>query len=1215
MMRMRSQRRRGSGLIIVLSVLALLAIMATSFITLMRLDTRVSQNYVDDQKCEMLAVGMLNYFKAILRDDLDRTWGKYENRDTSVGFYSWNGWQPPAPEFRVPGFAEWQAGQPTVDEKLGTPPSNDFWYSPPYDNYNGDPANLYVFADSCNQQGFSWQSHYGRFHGRIGRHYDPQSNRDWDIWVGCSNNWWDDQKQTVDEKHPRRVSMIDDDADGICNPGYYATSGTSDENYAIWERYFDMAPYIIYTGACYYQPGPRITGEATLPGGIHWRWGFNVGPTQEMYGNLNVHGNMDGSDSAYVRNIGNLGLVARRAFDERASVVPSDHLGRIEWQGFPGEYEYGIRRTDECNKEYYGFPLRYNNVMYPPAAANVEKLFRRHEYEGQPYSYYLPPDLALDRGKARALIRYRLGQDGLPGSSPHDRWRVGWRRDGGSYYRFPSPENPLGDDRFFGVNEVLEHDHSVDHPGTSVVANILDDTEWRTLRPHMAFLSTDTILRGKIWPTEGRLPWRPGGGTVGDWRHMDILKRVNLNIIGASGPEGLPGEDATLKTRWAAKRAREQDRLYFMLVAALRFTNTPAPEHEACQFIASLADMVDRDRSETYYAAPDGSGNWALGVEKQPVINEVVFYSKSAANSANYELYRFRVELYNPMENIPWIPDGDEAYDVSNYVLRIASHDYRPGDMVRYTTDADTVHPDGMVIGACGMYGDPADATADKQSWKRYAHVGWVVNWPPGLTRAELEGAAFSGVKVSLWKPLSSAAPDGNPAGNVPLAPGKVEMINGIKHVCVDATENLQLVRPYGGSTGRSGPGGTQQMYLGIYRRWDPMNAKVYGTQGTNERSNVLWCPGYNLGNYPTLGRPNTDYPGNASTTLPPGSGISAYKYQRKFERNFKVADGDLPSIGWLGELMMKNCAQDGPLTWVHTLPQKPDKQYGDPVEVDRYNELDTKAKFDLMRPFTFAGTYDPPRPGLDPVNLHVLDIFTVWDPSSDGIDNDGDGAVDDDDTGLQPGDRCGPEIRVFGKIDLNQVSQPVLKMVFPDGPGCRRYYGLVQYGLTYSGLSGPGRASMRGAGYGPFETVGDLLRADDFDPRPGAFLSGSSYYDSNSAKVLESGITTADDDGDGIINERDERDMVFNWISNYLTTRANVVEVDLNVELCDPPRYPGKKLPFRAYKSDRTYARKQLLGIFDRSTILRVNADGTCDFTGPVEVRMTRVTDDLLIW
>ncbi|HUV38441.1 MAG TPA: hypothetical protein VMY39_02455, partial [Planctomycetota bacterium] len=115
--------RKGSGLIVALSVLAMLAIMATTFMTLVNLDVRVTENYVTDQKSEMIARGMLNYFKALLREDQDRTWGRYENRETAAGFYSRTYGDRDVPETRIPGLVGWT---------WGTPVSNDFWFSNPW---------------------------------------------------------------------------------------------------------------------------------------------------------------------------------------------------------------------------------------------------------------------------------------------------------------------------------------------------------------------------------------------------------------------------------------------------------------------------------------------------------------------------------------------------------------------------------------------------------------------------------------------------------------------------------------------------------------------------------------------------------------------------------------------------------------------------------------------------------------------------------------------------------------------------------------------------------------------------------------------------------------------------------------------------------------------------------------------------------------------------
>jgi hypothetical protein len=675
-----------------------------------------------------------------------------------------------------------------------------------------------------------------------------------------------------------------------------------------------------------------------------------------------------------------------------------------------------------------------------------------------------------------------------------------------------------------------------------------------------------------------------------------------------------------------------------MLVAGMRFTNTPNPEQQACQFIASLADMVDRDNLETLYRAPDGTGAWGLGVEKFPVLNEIVFFSGSSANTANYDLTALRIELYNPAHNIPWIPDATEAYGIADYRLRITSnaggsYTCRLGDLKQYGF-ADPNQEIGMVsmIGADGLYADPNDAT--QRTWSRLVHCGWTKGTSPlpaQLTRAFLEG----GLVFELWKPLSGDAMA------TPLSTGKVETIDGMPCLCVDRAGGdapLQLIRSY--KPNDPGPSAKQTTYVGCYRRCDPLNARIYGTQG-NDDSSVVWgqgsgttgAGGWTLAHV-TLGKPNVGYPQPKDLTK-----TSVFRYNRMCEREFKVVNGDLPSIGWLGELMMWNVATDGPLTMVHSGPQDPGwwsksgTYHGNP----KADELDCKAKFDLCRPFFPAGKYNPKGTEVNPSNIHMLDIFTVWDPSNDGIDNDGDGAIDDEDTGLQAGDKCGPEMRVFGQLDLNSAPRRVMATIMPNNFD---FYMWMSYynryvSWTWDWISQSAyfqimayRQEKRGpSGTGPYETIGDLLRADSLTLSPGRLMYGGigSWNNDPAGNMGEGGVNgyyytdataafSGDDDGDGIFDERDERDMLFTWLADFITTRSQVYEIDMNVDVCEPPFYPGNKYPYPAYKSKKSYGRKQVLGILDRSTCLRINPNRTCDFSGPVEVRMLRFSDDLRV-
>ena len=113
-------RERGSGLILALGILALLAIMATTFVTLMRIDVGLTGVYRDDVITEMLAEGVQQYALGVLRDDLDRTLYKYENRDQAIGG------RQPGKVISLPGRNTDHLAPEAF--RYGIPTSNDVWY-------------------------------------------------------------------------------------------------------------------------------------------------------------------------------------------------------------------------------------------------------------------------------------------------------------------------------------------------------------------------------------------------------------------------------------------------------------------------------------------------------------------------------------------------------------------------------------------------------------------------------------------------------------------------------------------------------------------------------------------------------------------------------------------------------------------------------------------------------------------------------------------------------------------------------------------------------------------------------------------------------------------------------------------------------------------------------------------------------------------------------
>ncbi len=153
--------------------------------------------------------------------------------------------------------------------------------------------------------------------------------------------------------------------------------------------------------------------------------------------------------------------------------------------------------------------------------------------------------------------------------------------------------------------------------------------------------------------------------------------------------------------------------------------------------------------------------------------------------------------------------------------------------------------------------------------------------------------------------------------------------------------------------------------------------------------------------------------------------------------------------------------------------------------------------------------------------NQNVLHYITITDPSTDNIDNDGDGDIDSADTGSQAGDLDGPEYRIPGLINVNTAPADVLKSL---------------------------------------PVVGTLTAATDI-------ANGTKPYDSiRDLLVSIAGITDT-----SATNNKWNREKRFRAISNLITTRSNVFTVYVTAQITDE-------------LMSKVFAEKRILAIVDRS-------------------------------
>jgi len=156
------------------------------------------------------------------------------------------------------------------------------------------------------------------------------------------------------------------------------------------------------------------------------------------------------------------------------------------------------------------------------------------------------------------------------------------------------------------------------------------------------------------------------------------------------------------------------------------------------------------------------------------------------------------------------------------------------------------------------------------------------------------------------------------------------------------------------------------------------------------------------------------------------------------------------------------------------------------------------------------------------PVFQQVFKYLTRFDPTADGVDNDGDG--------LGQGTTDGKELKVAGRININTapwyvIAQlPWVSRVLP-GPPPTPNYDLARAIADYRDINGP------------FTSTGELNRVVD----PNVYRS-IDYYARPDGLADGDQLTFPDlSAGDGVADDFEERDLIFARISDLVTVRSDV--------------------------------------------------------------------------
>jgi hypothetical protein len=226
-----------------------------------------------------------------------------------------------------------------------------------------------------------------------------------------------------------------------------------------------------------------------------------------------------------------------------------------------------------------------------------------------------------------------------------------------------------------------------------------------------------------------------------------------------------------------------------------------------------------------------------------------------------------------------------------------------------------------------------------------------------------------------------------------------------------------------------------------------------------------------------------------------------------------------------------------------------------------------------------------------NPLHRNVFQYFTVFDPNSDSIDNDADGLTDEND---------GSEWKVPGRININTAPWYVLAQLpwvthpFTADPGIAKAIVayrdkvplldgtgnlIADYGNRTAATGIPLREELGFASIGELATVVNTFDAPASAPNYRNF--SMRYYIDGFDLPYFPDLTTADDDSpyvipdpcDEVIDDFEERDVIFSRISNLVSVRSDVFTAYILVRIgADGPQ-------------------KRVVAILDRSGVNKMNA------------------------